>query len=476
MEEPLARKSRKSSAEDASGKKSRKKHPEHNPGTEPEQIIKSTEADTENIVDFMHEEIKKRPMNRKKLMQRARETMAVAVLFGVVSCIVFAILLPIINNIVNPGEKETMTVTLPETSESEELTPEEMLENERKREATKEKARIEDELDSLLDEKIIGVEQQKRISASLQQLAADSSGMIAAVSGITSDTDWFNDSYENKDTVSGLVTKKTTSTIYVLVHSKSVEDASRILVTFKDGAEAEAEIAGSDSTTGITVLSVPMNAIPAEQRAGISEAVLGLSAGSIITGAPVIAIGSPTGTYGSVIYGNVTAADVNLEILDNNLYSLTTDSYGSREATGFLINLDGQVVGMIDMRYSDGNIPNMLCAVGISEMTPIIRRLESGREKAFLGICGINVTEEISKANDIPVGIWVTRVEDDSPAMAAGIQKGDVIVGYGSKEIYNMAGLIMSLEDTNPGQNIALHIMRRKGGEFESINVNVATE
>ena len=476
MEEPLARKSRKSSAEDAFGKKSRKKHPEDNPGTEPEQIIKSTEADTENIVDFMHEEIKKRPMNRKKLMQRARETMAIAVLFGVVSCIVFAILLPIINNIVNPGEKETMTVTLPETSESEELTPEEMLENERKREATKEKARIEDELDSLLDEKIIGVEQQKRISASLQQLAADSSGMIAAVSGITSDTDWFNDSYENKDTVSGLVTKKTTSTIYVLVHSKSVEDASRILVTFKDGAEAEAEIAGSDPTTGITVLSVPMNAIPAEQRAGISEAVLGLSAGSIITGAPVIAIGSPTGTYGSVIYGNVTAADVNLEILDNNLYSLTTDIYGSREATGFLINLDGQVVGMIDMRYSDGNIPNMLCAVGISEMTPIIRRLESGREKAFLGICGINVTEEISKANDIPVGIWVTRVEDDSPAMAAGIQKGDVIVGYGSKEIYNMAGLIMNLEDTDPGQNIALHIMRRKGGEFESINVNVATE
>ena len=70
----------------------------------------------------------------------------------------------------------------------------------------------------------------------------------------------------------------------------------------------------------------------------------------------------------------------------------------------------------------------------------------------------------------------MTRVEDDSPAMAAGIQKGDVIVGYGSKEIYNMAGLIMSLEDTDPGQNIALHIMRRKGGEFESINVNVATE
>lgn len=462
--------------EKKSGEKNRKKYMEDNHLADPEQIMKSTEADTENIVDFMHEEIKKRPMNRKKMLQRARDTMAVAVLFGVVSCIVFAILLPIINNLLSPGGNEAKTVTLPETTVSEELTPEEMVEKSREREVSEEKARIEDELESLLDEKIIGVEQQKRISASLQQLALESSGMIASVSRITSDTDWFNDSYENKDTVAGLVTKKTSTAVYVLVQSKSIEDASRILVTFEEGAEAEAEIAGSDSETGLTVLRVPMSSIPADARETIKEAVTGLSAGSIITGAPVIAIGSPTGTFGSVIYGNVTAADINLEILDNNIYCLTTDIYGSKDATGFLINLDGQVVGMIDMRYSDSNIPNMLCAVGITELRPVIRRMEDGKEKAFLGICGITVTEEISETNDIPVGIWVTRVEDDSPAMAAGIQKGDVIVGYGDKPITHMAGLITNLEETESGQSVTLHIMRRKGEDFDSIDVDVTTQ
>ena len=184
---------------------------------DPENIIRNSEADTEGIVDFMHEEIKKRPMNRRKFLRMARETMAVAVLFGVVSCLVFAILLPIVNNVLNPDGNTMQTVTLPEEKPSEELTPEDMVENERKKEASEERQKISEELDSLLDEKIIGVEQYKRITMSLQKLAEDNAGMIAAVSGITSDTDWFDDSYENRDTATGLVTKKTDKDIFILV-------------------------------------------------------------------------------------------------------------------------------------------------------------------------------------------------------------------------------------------------------------------
>ena len=140
---------------------------------DPENIIKNTEADTETIVDYMHEEIKKRPMNRRKLLRRAWETMAVAVLFGVVSCVVFAILLPIVNNVLNPGGVTNQTVTLPEENPNEELTPEDMVENERKREDSEERKKISEELDALLDEKIVGVEQYKRISLSLQNLVSE---------------------------------------------------------------------------------------------------------------------------------------------------------------------------------------------------------------------------------------------------------------------------------------------------------------
>lgn len=459
--------------------KKKKKITDIGPSEDPEQIIKGTEADTEDIVDFMHEEIKKRPVNRRKLLRHARETMLTAVLFGVVSCIVFAILLPVINNILTPGEKQTQTVKLPEETVSEELTPEEMVEKEKEREATEEKKWIREELEGILDDKIVGVEQQRRISSSLQELAADCGSMLVTVSGITSDMDWFNDSYENRNTVSGLVTKKTATDIYILVQSRRIEDSKRIMVTFscKSGnIEAEAEKKSSDPETGLTILSVPVSEIPVRERADIMEAGFGSSAGTIITGAPVIAIGSPTGKAGSVIYGNVTGVDDSLEIPDNDICRLTTDIYGGTDATGFLINLDGEVVGMIDMRFRDSNVPNMLCAIGISELRPIIRRMESGRKKSVLGICGINVTDEISEMNEIPVGVWVTRVMDDSPAMAAGIQKGDVITGFDRFEILHMAGLITKLEETEPGQNVTLRIMRRKGEEFEEMKVSALTQ
>ena len=126
--------------------------------------------------------------------------------------------------------------------------------------------------------------------------------------------------------------------------------------------------------------------------------------------------------------------------------------------------------------YKDSNVPNMLCSIGISELRPIIRRLEEGKTKAYLGVSGIDVTQEISEANEIPLGVWVTRVEEDSPAMAAGIQKGDVITGVGKNDILTMAGLTIQLTQTEPGETVTLRIMRRNGGSFEEIKVSVTAQ
>ena len=123
----------------------------------------------------------------------------------------------------------------------------------------------------------------------------------------------------------------------------------------------------------------------------------------------------------------------------------------------------------------------MLCAVGITELSPVIHRMEEGKTKAFIGITGSDVTEEISSANSIPTGVWVTHVEDDSPAMAAGIQKGDIITGFGKNDILSMSGLSVQLVQTElvqtePGQVVNLRIMRRNGDNFEEINVAVSTQ
>lgn len=60
--------------------------------------------------------------------------------------------------------------------------------------------------------------------------------------------------------------------------------------------------------------------------------------------------------------------------------------------------------------------------------------------------------------------------------MAAGIQKGDVITGFGKADILYMSNLIAQLEQTDPGSNITLEIMRRNGDAYEEIKVPVTTQ
>ena len=67
----------------------------------------------EKNTDFMKEEIRQRPVNKKRLLRRTAITVFLAVLFGAVACTVFLLLEPVINNAINPSE-EPAPVTFPE--------------------------------------------------------------------------------------------------------------------------------------------------------------------------------------------------------------------------------------------------------------------------------------------------------------------------------------------------------------------------
>ena len=77
-------------------------------------------------IEFLQEEIKKRPLNRKKMMRRMTTIAVMAAVFGAVACLFFLLLEPIFNRILYPEDAVT-GVTYPEETETEEMTPEEML-------------------------------------------------------------------------------------------------------------------------------------------------------------------------------------------------------------------------------------------------------------------------------------------------------------------------------------------------------------
>ena len=94
---------------------------------------------------------------------------------------------------------------------------------------------------------------------------------------------------------------------------------------------------------------------------------------------------------------------------------------GSTDGSGILVNLDGEIVGIIAQSYSaKGN--NVVTGIAISQIKKLIENLSNNVSRAYIGIRGQDVTEELSDKTGIPKGVLISRVADDSPAMMAGMK------------------------------------------------------
>ena len=426
-------------------------------------------------IEFVQEEIKKRPLNRKKMMRRMMMIAIMAAVFGAVACLFFLLLEPIFTRMLYP-EEAVIGVTYPEETETEELTPEEMIVNEEEKDATEEQERIRAEVERILQEKTSGQEAVRSLMNTLRSEALGSRYFLVDVSEITSDTDWFNDPYETRGTVSGMIIAKTDSEVQVLVYSPEIESAQTIQITFFDGTSVEASIHGQDRVSGLAVLSADIEDMNSGSKDQIQVAELGSSAQSTLTGQIVIAVGRPTGTSGSIAYGAVTSASANLGILDSGLMQITTDIVGSKQGSGVLLNPEGLVVGILDTRHGRSDLPNLLCAIGITEAKQVIEKLSAGGKKAYLGVQCTDVPEDVRRRMDIPEGVYVSKVADGSPAMNAGLQKGDVIISMNGEEVRYSATLSRILLKEDAGTEIGITLMRPSGEEFTEMELTVMLE
>lgn len=434
------------------------------------------EKDTkEPNLGFLQEEIKKRPLNRKKIARRMTYVAVMAAVFGAVACLFFLLLEPILTRVLYPEEAVT-GVSYPEETIAEELTPEEMLVNEEEKAATEEQERIRAEVDSYLRDKDKGAAAAERIYAGLRQVAMQARFFLVDVSEISSDTDWFNDRYERRGTVTGMIIAKTGTRIQVLAYAPGIGSAQTIQITFYDGTAVEAEIHARDKVSGMVVLSAGIGDVDKLVRDSLTAATLGSSAPTYLTGQIVIGVGRPTGISGGITYGTVSSASGELAILDSGLKQITTDIVGSKQASGFLLNPSGQVVGILDTKHPRSDLPNLLCAIGISECKQLIEALSAGDRKAYLGVQCTDVPEDIRKQMEIPEGVYISDVEDDSPAMNAGIQKGDVITSLGGEEVHFSSAVSRILLERESGTEIRITIMRPSGEEYTEMELTATLE
>ncbi len=445
--------------------------------------------------NFIKETIKEPPINKKKALLRVGMVIACALIFGLVSAAVFIFT---VKNFMPKPETDTTLVNIPRDEEnvsvSEEEVPDEEevvvsantvsfndAEEEEEETGPAEEASAGEEPErrtsvsvSYVTEKVsLSVEDYKALYSKLKRVATEVSRSVVTVTAIVNDTDWFDNLYESTDHVSGVVVANNGKDLLILSEEPDVEGDMKLNITFNDGVTLPGEVKSTDANTGLVVISVPLDSIPDETREFIREASLGSSKGVNIVGMPVMALGSPLGIQGSQCFGRTTSNQRELYMSDRNIHVLSTDIYGSENATGVITNYDGLVLGIISEKTAVEDAPNLLSAYAISDIKDIIEKLSNGSSETYLGIYGRDVTDEISSEEDIPKGFYVAKVQLDSPAMRSGIQSGDVIVKFGTAEITCARDYTDEMMKYQPGEESVITVQRYSKGEFQEMTFDV---
>jgi len=245
---------------------------------------------------------------------------------------------------------------------------------------------------------------------------------------------------------------------FILTNSHVVHDADAIEVTLSDGRRFPAELIGDDPETDLAVIRVDgPNLVVAEL--GDSQ--------KIQVGQLVIGIGNPYGFQATVTAGVVSALARSMRsaggrLIDNIIQ--TDAALNPGNSGGPLVTSDGKVVGV--------NTAIILPAQGICFAIPInlakfvvSRLLRDGKiTRSYIGVGGQNVPlhRRVVRFHGLSAesGVLVSHVEPGSPADAACVKDGDVIIAYGGQPIASIDDLQRLLTEEQVGVKGELTVLR----------------
>jgi serine protease Do len=255
---------------------------------------------------------------------------------------------------------------------------------------------------------------------------------------------------------------------YVVTNNHVVEDADTVRLKLSDGRELEAKIVGRDPKTDLALLKVDAKGLPVIP--------LGDSA-ALQVGEPVMAIGNPFGLEQTVTTGIVSATGRVIGAGPYDDFVQTDAPINPGNSGGPLVNARGQVVGINSVIFSrTGGSVGIGFSIPVNLGKSVFTQLAAnGRvERGWLGVTIQELTPALVKSLGLPDshGALVAQVSEDSPAAAAGVKQGDVIVSMAGKPVARSADLPPLVANLEPGRPVALSVMR--DGKPLSLNVTVA--
>ena len=244
---------------------------------------------------------------------------------------------------------------------------------------------------------------------------------------------------------------------HVLTNAHVVARASHIKVTLADGREFDAALVGADPNNDLAVLQVSADAELPWVDPGSSD--------DLMVGEPVIAIGNPFGLSNTVTTGVVSALDRSIRSEDRAFYGFiqTDASINPGNSGGPLLNAEGTLIGINTAIYQGAQ--GIGFAIPIDVAKRVVDELIAHGEVApvWLGLELQDLDPTLGEVMDLPLGtrgVLVAAVTPGAPAAAAGVQRGDVVVGVEERPVRTARDYYAMLERATPGEELTLEVLR----------------
>ena len=310
---------------------------------------------------------------------------------------------------------------------------------------------------------------------------------VVAIKGTTSVEaySWFGEdqSYDAASSGSGIIIGKNDTELLIVTNNHVVEDTKDLSVVFIDNEEVKAAIKGRDSDNDIAIIAVKLADIKPETIEKIAVAQMGDS-DELKVGQGVVAIGNALGYGQSVTVGYVSAIDREVTTKDSSIKNLlqTDAAINPGNSGGALLNMSGEVIGINTAKYASTEVEGMGYAIPISKVKDIIADLSSKETRSdkvdeakqgYLGIQGKNIGEEVAEAYDMPRGVYVYKIVENSSAANSDLREKDIITKIDAQSVKSMEDLKDILSYYQSGEKIKLTVQRLNDSTYEEKEIEI---
>ncbi|MDD6351372.1 MAG: trypsin-like peptidase domain-containing protein [Lachnospiraceae bacterium] len=299
---------------------------------------------------------------------------------------------------------------------------------------------------------------------------------------------------------SGIIISEDDNYLYIVTNNHVVSNSESLTITFNDNQAVSGEVQGTAEDSDLAVIKVKLSDIPSSTLKNIKVATLG-SSDDLTVGESTIVIGNALGYGQSVTTGVISALNREVSIQDDNGNTITNKLIQTDAAVnpgnsgGAMLNMKGEVVGIVSAKYSDTSVEGMGYAIPISSASSTIEKLMKGEsvessnsssssnygysEKTAtvtlgseknLQIYCMDITSDQSSQYQVPEGVLVSQVIKDGAADKAGMEAGDIITKVGDKSVTTTQELKSILSEKKAGDKIEITYQRKSDSSSSSEN------